>query len=115
MAGNKLKASSLVEVLISMIIILIVFSIAMGIYANVLRLSLSIKKHHAQAVLYQVLRKIEKSPQLSEEKFTLEGFYIKQIITNYQYQKYLTEIHLTAVDKNKIKLAEVRKVVYVPD
>jgi hypothetical protein len=48
MAGNKLNtklsASNILEVIVSMVIIVIVFGIAMMIYSNVLRFSLSAKK-----------------------------------------------------------------------
>lgn len=118
MAGNKInfrirvKASSLIEVVVAMVIILLVFAIAMGIYANILRLSLSLQKYRAQTTLNQVLKRLEKSPKVSEENFSRDGFNIKQDISRYQNHPELKEIHLTAVDENELKLAEIRKVVY---
>ena len=39
---SKLAASSIIEVLISMVVIMVVFGIAMMIYANVIQSSLSV-------------------------------------------------------------------------
>ena len=52
MAGRKLirtkiMASTILEVIVAMVIIVVVFGIAMMIYTNVLRMSLSVKKIQA--------------------------------------------------------------------
>ena len=65
MAGRKLirtkiMASTILEVIVAMVIIVVVFGIAMMIYTNVLRMSLSVKKIQAQAILKETLYNIEK-------------------------------------------------------
>jgi Tfp pilus assembly protein PilV len=58
---HKLKASTIIEVLISMVIIMVVFGMAMMIYANVIRSSLSVKKVRAEAILNEILTNDEKA------------------------------------------------------
>lgn len=42
--GKQLQASTLIEVLIAMVIIMVVFSIAMGLFSNVLSTGVSMRK-----------------------------------------------------------------------
>jgi len=116
MAGSKLtvqtriKASTLVEVVVAMVVILVVFGIAMMIYTNVLRLSLSAKKIRAQALLQETLLKAEHTAGNTTQSFTLDDFRIEQEAAPYNNSN-LTEIHLTAYDQNQQKVAELQKVI----
>ncbi|MBC7913520.1 MAG: hypothetical protein H7Y07_05285 [Pyrinomonadaceae bacterium] len=110
----RLSASTLIEVVVSMVIIVIVFSIAMGIYTNVLRLSLSVQKYQAQATLHQLLNQLEKSPQIMNQSYSINDLRINKEITLYNNQQNLKEIHLIAFNQNQEKVAEIRKVVYEP-
>jgi Tfp pilus assembly protein PilE len=115
MAGSKLKgrlpASSILEVIVSMVIIVIVFGIAMMIYTNVLRLSLSAKKLKAQALLQETMLKAEHSSENTSQSVTVDDFRIEQEVKPYQDNAGLTEIHLTAFDPNQQKIAELQKVI----
>lgn len=119
MDGNKvkgikrLKSSSLIEVLVSMVIIVIVFSIAMGISTNIFRLSLSFKKLKAQASLNRLLIQLEKKPpHVTQKNFIFDEISINQVVTKYLNSDNLKVIHLTALDENKEKLGEVKKIIY---
>jgi Tfp pilus assembly protein PilE len=115
MAGSKLngrvKASSILEVIVSMVIIVIVFGIAMMIYTNVLRLSLSAKKLKAQALLQETMLKAEHSSENTSQSVTIADFRIEQEVKPYPDVAGLTEIHLTAFDANQQKIAELQKVI----
>ena len=114
MAGSKIgyrlrvKASSILEVLIAMIIILLVFGIAMMISANVLRSSLSVNKIKAQALLHELLMKAEQTKENTTQTFTLNGFRLEQEINVTALNKNLMEIHLTAYDENQEKVGELQ-------
>lgn len=114
MAGGKLNkgvnASTLLEVIVSMVIIVVVFGIAMMIYTNVLRFSLSAKKLRAQMILNQTMLKAENNPQSITQTLTVGDFRVEQEIK--PYTNNLTEIHLTAYDQNQQKIAELEKVIY---
>jgi len=113
MAGSKLKgrvrASTLVEVIVSMVIIVVVFGIAMMIYTNVLRVSLSAKKIRAQALLQETILNAAHNAQNTTQSFNLGDFRIEQQVT--AYNSSLTTIHLTAYDQNQQKVAELQKII----
>lgn len=112
--NNKVPASTLIEVLVSMVCIIIVFSIAMGIYNNILRSSLSVKKYHAQSTLNQILNQIEKSPKVKNQTYIRNKLKIHQQVTLYNQQKGLFQVYVTVFDQNHEKLAEIKKIVYEP-
>jgi len=117
MAGNKvtfstkLRASTIVEVLIAMVIIVVVFGIAMMIYANVMRSSLSVKKIKAEAVLKEYLQNAEKSNGNITQSFSVDSLNIEQTVKSYNAEKNLVEIDLVAYDANQQKVAELHKVI----
>jgi Tfp pilus assembly protein PilE len=115
MAGSKLKskvqASTILEVVISMVIIVVVFGIAMMIYTNVLRMSLSVKKLKAQAILNEMALKAEHSTADTTPDVMVDDFRIEQETKPYNGNAALIEIHLTAYDNNKQKIAEFQQVI----
>jgi Tfp pilus assembly protein PilE len=115
MAGSKLKskvqASTILEVVISMVIIVVVFGIAMMIYTNVLRMSLSVKKLKAQAILNEIALKTEHNPADATPDVITDDFRIEQETKPYNGNTALLEIHLTAYDNNKQKIAELQQVI----
>lgn len=116
MVGGKLKnkvrvqASTILEVIISMVIILVVFGIAMMISANVLRSSLSVKKIKARALLNELLIKAENSKENTSQTFTIDRFRIEQEIIISETNNNLIDIHLTAFE-NQEKIDDVRKLI----
>ncbi|MDR3678549.1 MAG: hypothetical protein P4L41_01205 [Flavipsychrobacter sp.] len=119
MAGNKInikaeiKASTILEVVIAMVLIVVVFSIAMMIFANVTSSSLSVKKIRAQAILHEALLNAEKSTDPTSQSLNVEDFRIEQEIKPYNQMSQLYEIHLTAYDGNQQKITELEKVILI--
>jgi Tfp pilus assembly protein PilV len=120
MAGNqlilqtRLKASSILEVLISMVLILVVFGLAMMISANVLRSSLTVKKIEARALLQQALIVAEQDKAVATRTYVVGDFKIEQDLTDYPGHPGLTQIRLSAVDVNEDTVAQVQKVIIAP-
>jgi Tfp pilus assembly protein PilV len=116
MAGSKLtletkvKASTILEVLISMIIIILVFGIAMMIYSNVTRLSLSVKKIQAQAILQGLMTNIEQSKENTSQSIIAGDYTIEQSVKSYNDKTNLVDVRLTAYDDNHQEVAELQKV-----
>ena len=115
MAGSKLKsrvkASSILEVIISMIIIMVVFGISMMIYTNVLSSSLSGKKIRAQALLQETMLEAEHATVNTTQTSTIDDFRIEQDAKPYNDDPDLTVIHLTVYDENQQKVSELQKVI----
>ncbi|MDP9080024.1 MAG: hypothetical protein M3O71_21570 [Bacteroidota bacterium] len=115
MAGSKLtnrvKASSILEVIVSMVVIVIVFGIAMMIYANVLRVSPSAKKLRAQAILENEMLKAEHSTDSLAQFVTIDDFRIDEELKPYPDNADLSIVHLAAFDQNQQKIAELQKII----
>lgn len=117
MAGSKLtgqpklKGSTILEVVISMVVIMVVFGIAMMIFANVMRTSLSAKKIRAEAVLNDALLKCESSNGITSQTFTDGDLRLEQAVKSFNDAKNLVEIDLTVYDSNQEKIMELQKVI----
>lgn len=109
-----MSASSLLEVIVSMVIIVVVFGIAMMIMANVSRGSLSTKKIRAQAILKNALTNGENEGDWISKTMTVDSVRVEQEVKPYTNAG-LLEVHLTAYDANDEKVAEVRKIVISND
>lgn len=120
MAGGKLiisntvKGSTILEVLISMIIILVVFSFGMMIIGNVNRSSLSAKKAKAEAILQEKLLNAEQNNSNVNETTNYGTFQIRQEVQPYTDNSHLSWIHFTAYDSNNEKVAELQKAIINP-
>jgi Tfp pilus assembly protein PilV len=109
--GRKARASTIIEVLISMIIIMVVFGMAMMIYANVTRSGVSEMKIRSAAILHEVLLNDEKAAEVSSSTFNMDAFRIEQQVKNYNTDGSLLEIDLAAYDPNGQKMAEAHKII----
>jgi type II secretory pathway pseudopilin PulG len=107
---TRLRASSLTEVVVAMVIIVLVFGIAMTIYTNVLRLSLSIKKMRAQAALEEALSQAIQSGSPENHTEQAEGYRIEQAVQPYGTAPGLIVIQLTAFDDQQQPLAKLQQI-----
>ena len=108
---SKVAASTILEVLIAMVMIMVVFTIAMMIYANVMKASLSVKKIQAAAILNEAMQAVEKNKNPSSDSFTAGDLKIDQTVKPYSNEKNLLEIDLTAYDPNGDKITELHKLI----
>jgi len=108
---DKVEASTIVEVIVSMVIIVVVFGIAMMIYANVTRMSLSAQKIKAQAILQQELISTEQTKAFSNKSIDTADLHIEQSVAPFNNDTSLSVIHLTAYDLNQNKITELQKLI----
>ncbi|MCJ0743684.1 type II secretion system protein [Pedobacter montanisoli] len=76
MAGimhKKLKASTLIEVLIAMVIIVVIFTVAMRVFSNVLNTGISFKKIQVQNQLEQLAQEVKQQGYLKENELLLDS------------------------------------------
>jgi Tfp pilus assembly protein PilV len=105
------KGSTLVEVLIAMILIIVVFGIAMMIFTNVTSSSLSVKKIRAAAVLHDAMLSAEQSKDPITQTITVDDIAIGEEVKPYNGNPALLYMHFTAYDNNQQKVAELEKVI----
>jgi len=116
MAGNQLKlngrvqASTIMEVIIAMVLILVVFTIAMMISANVMRASPSAKKQKAAALLQDRMIKAMQNPVTGTATVNAGEFQLSQEIKPSENSKSLVSIRLTALDANADTVAVLQEI-----
>jgi Tfp pilus assembly protein PilE len=111
MYNDKVKASTIIEVIVSMVIIVVVFGIAMMIYTNVTRMSLSAQKIKAQAILQEELISAEQTKGFSNKSTDTANLRIEQEVLPFNTDTLLSVIHLTAYDLNQGKITELQKLI----
>jgi len=121
MAGRKLilksrvKASTVLEVVVSMVIIVLVFGTGMMIYGNVTRMSLSAQKLRAQAVLAQTMKAMQEAASTQDGKSLIAGFTVERKVKPYDGNAKLLEVDLKAYDENNQLLAELNQLILASD
>lgn len=121
MAGRKLivksqvKASTVLEVIISMVIIVLVFGTAMMIYGNVTRMSLSAQKLRAQAILAQTMKAVQDTKSTQSVKSLIAGFTVERTVKPYDGNTQLLEVDLKAYDENNQLQAELNQLILASD
>lgn len=70
---KKLTASTLIETLIAMVIIMIVFAIAMRVFNNLMRSGVSLKKIQVQNQLNLLSKNVQRDGYLTTEHLQLDG------------------------------------------
>ncbi|WP_158829369.1 PulJ/GspJ family protein [Mucilaginibacter lacusdianchii] len=109
--NTKVAASTILEVVVAMVVILAVLGISMMIYANVMRLSLSGQKLRAQFVLAQAMTQLEAGAEIGNTEDTADGWQMEKAIVPYEGSGNLLRVHLTLYDRNHEKLAEAYKII----
>jgi lipopolysaccharide export LptBFGC system permease protein LptF len=116
MAGSKMRNSRLLsgatimEVVVAMVIIVVVFGMAMMIFANITGQGIPDKKIHAQAILQDILLQAEQSRQFPEEPFNQDGFRIIPATREVENEPGLTELRLTAFDENQQEIGTAAEI-----
>ena len=97
-----------------MIVIIAVFGIALMIFSNVTRLSLSAKKLKAETLLQERLLIIEHNGNGVDGTIPVVGFHIEQKITLYDDNPHLSQVNLIAYDDQNNIVTELHKVIINP-
>jgi len=107
---GMLKASTLLEVIIAMVIIMVIFTLAIGVYNNVLNASPSIKKQQAKAMIGVMMATSIHDKKLDDEQFTKDDIVLEKIVVPYEGYSDLVLITVTASQQGKV-LGTARQVV----
>ncbi|PAW94654.1 hypothetical protein CKK33_14590 [Mucilaginibacter sp. MD40] len=95
--GNRIKADSLLEVIIAAILVVLIFGVAMMVVSNVTRTSRPVKKVKAEAILRSVAEALREHPCVNMEDTAVDDFRI--IRTQYAIDNTdACHLHLAALD-----------------
>ncbi|WP_074489923.1 hypothetical protein [Mucilaginibacter polytrichastri] len=108
---NRMQASSILEVVIAMVIIVFVIGIALMILSNVLRLSLSVKQVKANAILQQELIKTNQTGNVSDEILHINEWRMEKIFKSSNLGGSLLEADFTLYDQNNTRITELKSMI----
>ncbi|MES2063500.1 MAG: hypothetical protein V4456_16345 [Bacteroidota bacterium] len=117
MAGKQLTlsrqvaASSILETVVAMVIIVVVFGAAMVILGNVMKRSVSVTQIRAGSVLREKLQQEEYAHSHENTDYRVDDLDIKQTISILPEQPGLVSIQLSAYDGHGKKIAELHKII----
>jgi len=105
MAGIKihqLKASTLLEVIIAMVIIMIVFVLATGIYTNVVRSSPSVRSQQVRLMSENMILKSIEEQNWDNEWVEMDSLIFEKTVNAYENGPDLFVIEVKASEQGRI-------------
>ncbi|MFA6924753.1 MAG: hypothetical protein WC223_10940 [Bacteroidales bacterium] len=109
--NKKIKSSTLIETLVSMVIIMFGFSIALQIIINVFRSDNYYSKLNAFTTIKSVEADCKKNNRYFDEKLNYENMDVYKSIKQYNTDKELQILLIEAFDKKGSKLAEHKELI----
>ena len=97
---RRVKASSLIETIVAMMIVMLVFFVAMSIYVNVLRNSISLSELSAAQQLQTLAQETIKNKSYFNETIDTETLTITKSCGNYGSYSELFLLNIEAQDKS---------------
>lgn len=108
---GKVSGSSILEVVVAMVVIVMVLGIALMIFGNVTRSSLSAKQLRAQAVLNREMALIADSGEQATTDTIAAGWKLLKDVQPYSGGGRLQQAHLSLLDENQDTIAQLRQVI----
>ena len=112
---GKLKAGTLIESLIAMIIIIVCMSISAIIYTNVLDSDKQYLKLKAEQLLNQEALTIKSTKDFMDSEIKIGDWLIKRKIENYSQTKNLLKLSLTAINNHRNIIIERDELILVEE
>lgn len=93
---RQVKASTLIEVIVAMVIILVIFTLSLRIYNNVLISSPSVKKKQADALIAELIRQSVEEKNWKDEEITRDSLRFKKVVVDDEKYADLVTVTVTA-------------------
>lgn len=111
---KRLKASSLVEVTVSMVVMVMVFSMALIIYLNVTGAGITSPKLQLKMFLQSYAAKTKREKVFKNEELKWEQYIIRKIVLPYKGNTDLLLCTYSAYNQSEKLVAERKELVYLP-
>ncbi len=109
----KVKATTIIETVIAMTIILIVFFIAGTVFVNISKSGLTEKKIRASAIINKYFDELQVSETPYENIETVNGFIIRTEAADYPGRVGIAEVHCRASDSEGGVVAEQKRLIVI--
>jgi len=113
--NRKLPASSIVESITAMLIILISFGAGMSIYLNVMSNERLLSKTKTNALLSNLLEQSIQQHQYIDEVFQIEGLVVEKKIKPHPGYPQHHQCILQAFDRDNYLIHEIREIIFLPE
>ena len=110
---KRIKASSLVETMIAMVLIIIAFGAGNLIYHQILRTEYLEAKAIANARLHNLLETAKEEASLKEERIEIEGMLIEKTVEQSPWAADTYLLHLQAYDGSERLICELKEIIYL--
>ncbi|WP_214228797.1 hypothetical protein [Pedobacter sp. B4-66] len=107
---GKVKASTLLEVIVAMVVIMVVFVIATGIYTNVIKSSPSIKQQQARALASGLIEQSKLEHDWAGKILLVDSITLQKEVVPYQDYSDLLLITVTAKERGR-EIGRVKQIV----
>ena len=107
---KKIKSSSILEVVVSLVLITIVFSISFMIYHNVMRSGISIQQMLASKKIEGYFTKTKTEKSFVNETIEEDDFIIQKKVSQFDNQPKIYKIEFEAYNKEQRLLAYQRSI-----
>lgn len=112
---KKIQASTLIEVITSMIIILIIFGISMMIVTNINTTSNTRMKLFAGMNINKLSEETKEEQSFFDEDYKIEGLKIEKKVSPYKNSENSILLEFIAFDVKGRKLATIREIIKTGD
>ena len=109
---HKIKAATLFETIVALVIVSMIFGIATTIFVRVSAGSVSIKKLRAAGILKDYSEKVRRNRLFFDDDEKADSFEIKRIVTAEDNFTKLWRIHYYIFDNKKTLLSEWQQYVF---
>jgi hypothetical protein len=107
----KVKASTLIEVVVAMVIMFITFGLGMMIYHNVLKSGINLQNIKADHLSSQIVEETIKARSYFDEEMELQDLLVKKRIGPYQNNSSLLLLEIQVFSKDAKLLAETSQLI----
>lgn len=108
--SHKVKASTLLEVIVAMVVIMVVFVIATGIYTNVIKSAPSIKQQQGRALALGIIAQSKLERDWTEKSILVDSVTLHKEVVPYQEYSDLLLIRVTAKERGR-EISQVKQIV----
>ncbi|MFK8103064.1 MAG: hypothetical protein AB8G15_11085 [Saprospiraceae bacterium] len=111
----RLVATTIIESMVAMVIIVLSFGVGMMIYMNVIGGDQLIAKTKADILLQEELVQTKKMKRLYDETKRVEGMILAKEVTPYLDQENAFVVVVKAIDPAGVTIREIKEVIYATD
>lgn len=105
----KIKAATLLEVIVAMVIIMIVFVIATGIYTNVVQSAPSIKQQQGRAMASGMIQQSISENDWQDKTVMLDSIVLQKVVAPYASYPGLVQITVVATERGR-EIARIKQI-----